>query len=127
MKTERSGFGGFVEELRRRRVVRVALGYLAGAFVILQLGEIILPAFSASDAGLRILVVVCALGFPVAVVLGWIYDITPAGIRRTEALEGSRGGKPRGGDATSSRPSRRHVGDSGLRGVVVARDERRGG
>ena len=97
MKTERSGFGGFVEELRRRRVVRVALGYLAGAFVILQLGEIILPAFSASDAGLRILVVVCALGFPVAVVLGWIYDITPAGIRRTEALEGSRGGKPGGG------------------------------
>ena len=97
MKSEGSGFGGFVEELRRRRVVRVALAYLAGAFVILQLGEIILPAFSASDAGLRILVVVCALGFPVAVVLGWIYDITPAGIRRTEALEGDRGGTPAGG------------------------------
>lgn len=76
----------FLTELRRRHVVRVAIMYAAVAFVVLQLGEIILPAFSAEWA-LQYLVVFAVLGFPLVMVLAWVFDITPEGIRKTEAID----------------------------------------
>ncbi len=73
----------FLAEMRRRHVVRFALGYAAAAFVVLQLAEIVFPAFGIGEGGLRILVVVTGLSFPPALVLAWVYDITTEGIRRT--------------------------------------------
>jgi TolB-like protein len=78
-----SGFSRFVGELSRRHVVRFSLGYAAAAFVILQFAQIVLPAFGIGDNGLRVVVLVVGLGFPPAVVLAWLFDITPEGIRRT--------------------------------------------
>ena len=75
-------------EMRRRRVVRFALGYCAAAFVLLQLGEIVLPAFGLGDTGLRILVVLVVLGFPPGVALAWIFELTREGIRRTRGGPG---------------------------------------
>ena len=75
-------------EMRRRRVVRFALGYCAVAFVLLQLGEIVLPAFGLGDTGLRILVVLVVLGFPPGVALAWIFELTKEGIRRTRGGPG---------------------------------------
>lgn len=91
-----SRFALFLAELRRRHVGRVAIAYGAVAFVLLQAGEIVLPAFAAPDWVLRLLVLVTFLGFPVALVLAWIYEITPQGIRRTEDVEPHRGyaGRP---------------------------------
>ena len=83
-QTEPSGFSRFIAEMRRRHVVRFALGYAAAAFVVLQLAEIVFPAFGLGEAGLRILVVVVTLGFPPATVLAWVFDITDEGIKRTE-------------------------------------------
>lgn len=80
----RSDLGRFVSEMKRRHVVRFAVTYAAVAFVLLQLAEIVFPAFGIDDAGLRLLVAGVALGFLPAVVLAWIYDITKEGIRRTE-------------------------------------------
>jgi len=74
-------------ELRRRHVFRVAVGYAAVAFVVLQLSEIVLPAFSAEWA-LQLVVVFVVLGFPVVMVLAWVFDITSNGIRVTDALGG---------------------------------------
>jgi len=74
-----------MEEVGRRKVWRSALGYAAAVFVLLQLGEIVLPAFGAPDSALRILVVVSFLGFPVAVALAWAFDLTPKGIQKTHA------------------------------------------
>ena len=79
----RFSFADLIAELRRRRVVRFALGYCAAAFVLLQLGEIVLPAFGLGDTGLRILVVLVVLGFPPGVALAWIFELTKEGIRRT--------------------------------------------
>ena len=76
----------FLAELRRRHVFRVAVGYAAVAFVVLQLSEIVLPAFSAEWA-LQFVVVFVVLGFPVVMVLAWVFDITTDGIRVTAALE----------------------------------------
>jgi len=83
-QAEPSGFSRFIAEMRRRHVVRFALGYAAAAFVVLQLAEIVFPAFGLGEAGLRILVVVVTLGFPPATVLAWVFDITNEGIKRTE-------------------------------------------
>lgn len=65
-------------------MVRFSLGYAAAAFVVLQLAEIVFPAFGIGEGALRLLVVLVALGFLPAVVLAWLYDVTAQGIRRTQ-------------------------------------------
>ena len=82
-RNQTSGFGQFAAEMRRRHVVRFALGYAAAAFVVLQLAEIVFPAFGMGEGALRILVVAVGLGFPPALVLAWVYDVTTEGIKRT--------------------------------------------
>jgi len=77
-------FSRFMAELRRRHVGRVAIGYEMVAFVVLQAAEIMLPAFDLPDWSLRLVVVFTFLGFPVAVAMAWIYDVTSEGIKRTE-------------------------------------------
>lgn len=79
----RFAFADLNAELRRRHVVRFAIGYCAVAFVLLQLGEIVLPAFGMGELGLRVLVIVVVLGFPPGVALAWVYERTRDGIRRT--------------------------------------------
>lgn len=86
----RSDFGRFVSEMRRRHVVRFSIGYAAAAFVLLQLAEIVFPAFGIGEGGLRLLVAVVTLAYLPSVVLAWIYDITKEGIRRTEEGPGRR-------------------------------------
>jgi tetratricopeptide (TPR) repeat protein len=75
---------GFLDELRRRRVYRVAVVYAAVAFVIWQAAEIAFPALSIPDWALTLVVVLTLAGFPIAVVLAWAFDVTPEGVRRTE-------------------------------------------
>jgi len=89
-----SGFSQFLSEMKRRHVVRFSIGYAAAAFVILQLAEIVFPAFEIGETGLRILVVAIALLFPPAVVLAWVFDITAEGIKRTEDLPGGADHRP---------------------------------
>lgn len=86
----RSDFGRFLSEMRRRHVVRFSITYAAAAFVLLQLAEIVFPAFGIGEGGLRLLVAGVTLGFLPAVVLAWIYDVSKEGIRRTEDGPGRR-------------------------------------
>ena len=79
----KTGLRAFWTELRRRRVVRSGGFYVAAAFVTLQLGEIVLPAFNAPDWVLQSLVVVLLLGLPVVLAFAWVYDLTPQGLERT--------------------------------------------
>lgn len=81
---DKTGFGPFWAEMRRRHVVRFAIGYAASVFVILQLAEIVFPAFGIGEEGLRLLVIVTTLGFIPAVVLAWIYDLNRSGLTRTQ-------------------------------------------
>ena len=82
MGEQRSKLEYFWAELRRRHVVRVAVAYAVVAFVVLQLSEIILPAFSAEWA-LQLVVVFTTLGFPLVVALAWVFDLTPQGVQVT--------------------------------------------
>ncbi|MGD8319487.1 MAG: hypothetical protein PVJ02_03510 [Gemmatimonadota bacterium] len=78
-------------ELRRRRVVRTAAAYAAAGFVLLQLAEILLPAFNMGPGALRVLLSALLAGFPVVVALSWVFDVTLDGVRRTKPLDGAPG------------------------------------
>jgi len=71
----------FLEELKQRKVVRVAVAYLVVAWLGVQVASIALPAFDAPAWVLRVLILVIALGFPLALVLAWAVDLTPEGPR----------------------------------------------
>jgi TolB-like protein/Tfp pilus assembly protein PilF len=75
---------GFFRELKRRHVWRVAAAYLVVGWLLIQVATQIFPVFYVPDWGARLVVILIAIGFPVAVICAWIYEVTPAGIRRTE-------------------------------------------
>ena len=77
-------FRTFLGELRRRKVWETMVAYAAVVFVLLQLGEIVFPAFSAPDWALPLLVRCCFLGLPLVLALAWLFDITSDGIEKTE-------------------------------------------
>lgn len=79
----RSGLAEFVAELRRRKLGPFLIAYTAFAWVLLQLGEIVMPAFGLGDGALRLLVIGIALLFPPAAALAWLFDLTRQGFRRT--------------------------------------------
>jgi adenylate cyclase len=72
-------------ELKRRKVVRVAVVYAATAFAVLQAAEIMLPRMGVPDWGISLVIALIVLGFPLALVLGWALELTPEGLKRTEA------------------------------------------
>jgi len=71
-------------ELKRRNVFRVALFYIVAAWVVLQVAETLLPVFDVPDTAIRIIVLILALGFPLAVVFSWVFELTPEGLKRDE-------------------------------------------
>ena len=77
----------FFTELKRRNVFRVGLFYLVSAWLIIQVAETVLPLFDVPASALRALIVILALGFPLALVFSWIFELTPGGIRREKDVE----------------------------------------
>ena len=76
--------GDFWSELRSRRVVGAAAAYLAVSFVLLQLGEILFPAFDLGPSAMRALFALLLALFPVTLALSWVYDVTSTGLERTD-------------------------------------------
>jgi len=74
---------GFFEELQRRKVYRVAAAYVIAAGFIIQIGSAVFPAWELPNWTLRLVVVLLLIGFPIALILAWAYDITRQGIRAT--------------------------------------------
>jgi TolB-like protein len=79
----------FWQELRRRRVYRLAGLYIVGAWLIIQVADISFPAWGVPETALRYLFIAAAACFPVALIFSWYYDVTSKGIVRTEAADGS--------------------------------------
>jgi TolB-like protein/Tfp pilus assembly protein PilF len=73
----------FIEELKRRNVIKASLAYLVIAWVLLQVFEILLPMLGAPEWLLPTLTLIMAIGFPIWVIVSWVYDITPQGIEKT--------------------------------------------
>jgi hypothetical protein len=79
----------FFAELKRRRVGKVAIGYGAIAWAVTEGCSVVFPALRLPDWTMTFIVVFLLAGFPVAMVLAWIFDVGPEGIQRTEALPGA--------------------------------------
>ena len=84
-------FGDLLAELRRRRVFRVMVGYGIFAFALLQVTEPVLHAYDLPAWVLTAVVTALAVGFPVAIVLSWLYDFTAQGVKRTPTASGTGG------------------------------------
>jgi len=76
----------FWQELKRRKVIRVIPVYAAAAFVLLELVDIITEPFGLPDWTLKLVVVLLFIGFVIAVILSWVYDITPEGVQKTKSV-----------------------------------------
>lgn len=74
---------GFFEELQRRKVYRVAAAYIIAAGFIIQISSAVFPAWDLPNWAFRLVVVLLLIGFPIALILAWAYDVTPQGIRAT--------------------------------------------
>jgi TolB-like protein/Tfp pilus assembly protein PilF len=78
-------------ELKRRKVFRVAIGYVVGAWVIAQAADLVADNFNAPDWVMQMIITLLIVGLPVSLLLSWAFDLTADGIRRTESggIEGS--------------------------------------
>ncbi len=76
----------FFAELKRRNVLRMTGLYLVGAWLLTQVASTLLPAFDAPSWALRGLIITLALGFIPAVILSWVFELTPQGLKREDAV-----------------------------------------
>ena len=76
-------------ELKRRNVFRVGVAYAVVAWLLVQVADLLFPAFGAPDWALRIFVVVLGLGLPVALLFAWVFELTPEGVKREKDLDRS--------------------------------------
>ena len=75
------------EELKRRKVFRVAGTYAIVAWILMQIGEVTFPALNIPEWVMSALVVVLLAGLPIAIIFAWIFDKTPQGYIKTDSLE----------------------------------------
>jgi TolB-like protein len=77
----------FLAELKRRNVIRVAIFYGAGAWLVLQVADVLLEILAAPEGSLRLVATLLGLGFPFALILAWVFELTPEGIKRESELD----------------------------------------
>ena len=73
-------------ELKRRNVIRVAIAYLVGAWLLAELAGMVFAYFAWPETNIRYLLIVLALGFPLALIVGWSYVMTPEGLIRDASV-----------------------------------------
>src|SRR3954467_2903936 len=75
---------GFFKEVKRRKVYRVAVGYVVVAGGLIQLASAVFPAWELPSWALRLVIILLLIGFPIALILAWALEVTPEGIRTTQ-------------------------------------------
>ena len=86
--------GNFFSELRRRNVYKVAVAYAVVGWLLVQVTTQVFPIFEIPNWASRLIVLAIVIGFPIALVIAWAFELTPQGLKRTEdvdlAAQGSR-------------------------------------
>src|SRR5207244_6113249 len=75
----------FFQEVRRRKVYRVAVADVVAAGFLIQIASAAFPAWELPTWSLRLVITALLIGFPIALILAWAYDVTPQGVRATPA------------------------------------------
>src|SRR5947207_10619819 len=89
----------FFSELKRRNVYKIAVAYAVVGWLVIQVSSTVLPTFHAPEWVVQTLVMLVALGFPIALLIAWAFELTPEGLKRTEDVD----------LAASERQSRKHI------------------
>ena len=74
-------------ELKRRNVPRIAAAYAVAAWLMVEVSSVVLPAFGAPDWILRAVIILVSLGFPIALVIAWAFQMTPEGLKRDAEVD----------------------------------------
>src|SRR5262247_1791895 len=86
----------FFAELKRRNVYKVAVAYAVVGWLLIQVATQVFPFLDIPNWAIRLVIFATALGFPIALIIAWAFELTPEGIKRTEAADAagqhSRGG-----------------------------------
>lgn len=77
----------YIAELKRRKVFKPAITYLIVAWLIAQVFSVVFPAFNVPNYFMKTLIIVLIIGFPLNLILAWIYELTPQGIKKTKNME----------------------------------------
>ena len=77
----------FFAELKRRNVYKVAVAYAVVAWLLIQIATQVFPFFEIPNWTVRLVVLVIIIGFPIALVIAWAFELTPEGLKRTEFAE----------------------------------------
>src|SRR5437762_14033470 len=80
----------FFAELKRRNVYKVAIAYSVVTWLLMQVASQIFPFFEIPNWAVRLVVLLLIIGFPVAVILAWAFELTPEGIKRAEDVDVSK-------------------------------------
>ena len=102
----------FFVELKRRHVYRVAVAYGVVAWLLMQVATQVFPFFEIPNWAVRLVVLVLLLGFPVALILAWAFELTAEGIKRTQDV------KP--GEWVAFRAGRKFIGITVALAVIAA-------
>ncbi len=84
----------FFNELKRRNVIRVGIAYLVVAWLLIQVSETVFPLFGFDDTPARLAVIILAIGFMPALVIAWIFEWTPEGIKQEKEIDRSQSVTP---------------------------------
>src|SRR5256886_6403433 len=79
--------GNFFAELKRRNVYKVAVAYAIVGWLLVQVATQVFPFFDISNWAVRLVVLAIVIGFPVALVIAWAFELTPQGLKRTEDVD----------------------------------------
>ncbi len=77
----------FFTEAKRRNVCKVAVAYAVVAWLLIQIATQVFPFFEIPNWAVRLIVLVIIVGFPIAAVIAWAFELTPEGLKRTEAAD----------------------------------------
>src|SRR5713101_3327741 len=90
VKARRVNAKNFFAELKRRNVYKVAIAYGVVAWLLMQVASQIFPFFEIPNWAVRLVVLMLVIGFPIAVILAWAFELTPEGIKRAEDVDLSK-------------------------------------
>lgn len=87
----------FIQELSHRNVIRVGLAYAIVGWVLAQVADLVVDAFNLPDSFLQMIIILLALGFPIALFLAWAFELTPDGVKKAEDVPDGAPKDPRSG------------------------------
>ena len=77
----------FFAELKRRHVYKVAIAYAVVAWLLIQITTQVFPFFEIPNWTVRLVVLLITIGFPIALIIAWAFELTPEGVKRTETVD----------------------------------------